>query len=370
MYAILFSMDGKRVSLYAIAVAIGFGLGWLSHSLLDNPDTTLAGSKSLPKESRSIPASAAPAPQADMPVAPAAPQSADIIDDQEPTDSDASVQEASDEDFDVDKAMAFIAKAGPRDTGEVMRLGEEFATHPEKVRQLLDSLLDMSDEQLRNSAISLLRGANSPPDYLVEAHIVDKMRNGERDSEWLSVLGNMGVESGEAIEFLGERLPYFTDNSEIASAIRAVSQNMLSFGRPSDISRETVETVTAQIGPYINSDDPRVRAAVLRSLPGFPRPEASALIVEGLKSDNELIRAGASRAIIMGRIKSPEIKHTLLDIMRDETRPMDARLHASFNLGNYALEGQDYEDLYAFQTDAQTKEYENRVMREASDESR
>ena len=250
--------------------------------------------------------------------------------------------------WNADQIFEFLRNRNGFDSGYFIPVSRRIGEDLELAGQILDRLLDLDDKDTLERVINHLQLSNHMSEFEIEKQILERIKSGDQPSEWLRVLGALGVGSADSLSYLSEQLPYYSEQSDLTAAINALAGFQHGFNDYSSIAPETRRAVVSQIEPYLYDDDPKVRAAAISSLSSHPRPDREQLLISAIQDDNDLVQREAFGAILFSSIQSPALKQALFDAVRDTERSMENRLRASSALNKYMLDGQEQEFMYAF----------------------
>lgn len=346
-------MQTRIFFIYAGVLALGFGLGWLARPIVNDPQEAvvidvpkikdLAPSYNINTANQTEVKQAAPT----VPVV--------YIDDEE--DKHNKGAQAStlanngtgitpDEDWQIEDLLTFIRSASEQQYYDTDGLFTLFANNPDRASELLNHVLDVTDPLTLQRAMQLLSAENHRSNYSIEKQIIEKMRLGDRQNEWLKILSRSGVFTPGGLDFLSEQLSFYPESEQTVHAINAINKGVNVFFNK--IPRQTREAVTLQIENHLRADDPAVRGAALRSLSAFPVPDSESFIVDALSDPNYVVQNSAIQALMRGEFQDGKISDALIAMMKDESNSYRVRVMATKALRRYNLEGQDYDDLYNF----------------------
>ncbi len=356
-------MDIKNLLSFILVLVTGFCLGWFVKPDAELPSFTPGGLTNSQGKSTTL---EAPNPRVENEVA--NPETkADELTQQTIQALQAQLEQLTggnryvEKDWTIDELMEALNSDDPAKIFN-SNIFDFAANNPVFIDQLLSNFLSIEGEQGIAGAREILRMANRRNNFQVEKNIIDRIRLGEDQSEWISTLADFGANTVEGLSFLTERLDYQLEGAEIGNAIQAINKG--SDRLFNKIPRETREQFTAQLAKQVHSQDSITRAAAISSLAAYPIKDSENVIIKALSDSERVVQYSALQTLMRGEFQSDPIRDALLNIVRDNTVDLALRASTAHTLRRYNLEGQNYDDLYNFNQELETRRQQNQNNRD------
>ncbi len=226
----------------------------------------------------------------------------------------------------VSEEFARLLSESPELISEVMeQFGQlEFGLDKEiLLSMLIDSSMMLGNNEIEIQAMKMIGSGNYDHD------------------DGLYVLSKeIGVRTAQSRELLLNKLPSLSAPEQVHAVIESFV--------PQIVAAEEKQKLIAELTPYLNDPDDRVRGSTIKALGTWGGQEQVPTIVGGLQDHSGDIRHASAVTALRSSVRSDEIKFNLLDIMNNPSEETDIRQQAYYALSNYTLDGQDYEDYYSF----------------------
>ena len=228
-----------------------------------------------------------------------------------------------------------------------------FEVSPDLVYDLLDQYLDIQHATARAHVADLLMSVNwqngrnefgFPTNPPIEKWVLDQIKMGYRQSEWLATIGAWGVNSREGISYMGNILHSLPDVHDQKMAITALAMSMT----PEHNAPEAHKNIVRTLQPYLESQDDGVRAAAVHSLRAFAGEKVWQQLESAITDPAQEVRLRAIMVINNRHFKSPKLKALLLATMSSKHAAPVERLSSFQTLSIFSLTGDDYDEFYEF----------------------
>ncbi|MGI9293696.1 MAG: HEAT repeat domain-containing protein [Pseudomonadales bacterium] len=176
----------------------------------------------------------------------------------------------------------------------------------------------------------------------IEKYVVNQIvtGTGQKQSEWLALISELGVRSVESRDQVMSLLPSLSEAVDLSSAISSLV--------PQLVSEQEQNRVLNEVASYIYHENPAVRASAINSAALWGGSEQAGIVEQGLRDESPDVRHAAATSALISNVQSDEIKTTLLSIMNDRSEDIATRIQAHYALTRYTLSGHDYDAYYEF----------------------
>lgn len=206
---------------------------------------------------------------------------------------------------------------------------QAFAVQPDGIAQdvmlnlLLETAMVLGEDEIEKAVVAMISSGN----YDHENGIYQLGRE-------------LGVRDPQSRATLLAKLPSLSESEQVGAVIDSIV--------PQIVSAEERQTVVADISPYLGASDDQVRSAAVRALGSWGGAEQAPVIDGALSDQSGDVRHAGAVAALRSNVRSDNIKHSLLSLMKDENEELDIRQQAFYALSNYNLTGSQYDDYYQF----------------------
>jgi HEAT repeats len=201
-------------------------------------------------------------------------------------------------------------------------------------KELMDQFVAAPDTEAKHTLGRLLSGVHT--DDVLElaiglAHSPDLARR--RDG--FELLAGLGMKLPEVRRLARETLAADHDPVIVSRAIAAL--------QPAPVSDSENAALMSQLRPFVEDHDPRVRAQAVTALAGWDKTgEAAPALQRSLADGSPEVRWSAITAIATNRVRSDDLKQSLIAIACDANEQPSLRLDAAHALEQFSLDEADY----------------------------
>jgi hypothetical protein len=220
------------------------------------------------------------------------------------------------------------------DPAAMTRLHAKALNDPALRRELIERFRTAPDGDAKNLLGDLLSHLQTPEVVELSMQLATSQELKQR-KDGFALLAGLHMKLPQVRQLARHALQADTDPEITTRAIAALE--------PAPADQGEVKQVSSELRRFVNNDDPAVRAQAITALGGWDKEgETADVLQKGLVDSSPEVRRSSVAAITANRIRSPQLKTQLLEVVRDTNQPADLRLDASMALEHFPLDATEY----------------------------
>lgn len=236
----------------------------------------------------------------------------------------------------------------------------QFTRNPDLAYGMLEMLLDIADPQTKTRVSQVLANYRTDStihpryrEYPAVDWIVERISNGDRTNEWISVLARWGAKTPESVEVLLTQISTTTQVADQQTILTALSRaNSAKYSMVSKYTAEQRTAIANKLQPYFDSTDEHLRASALTTLGAFTNALSKNNLLQGLQDSSEAVRLSAIDIISNTNLVDASVKSAIIDKLNNQSLRAIERVSAHRVIQNFTLNDVEYQQLYNFEKNA------------------
>ncbi len=210
---------------------------------------------------------------------------------------------------------------------------------PGMAKELLEKVVDLDDGEAKRDLTALLLAVRLLKHVSLDSLVIEEIKKGDRRSDWLNVLGEIGIGSVEGIEYVSEELTFMTEDRDILAAIKALSGPAADSHLP--VKPGVRKRLIANVHRHLGAANDDVKSAAVYALARYPTDNLERSLLTASNDPSPKVRQAARSVFVNKAPLSQALRAKAMSSLQDTSLDMYERLNIANSLAGLTLSDSD-----------------------------